>query len=542
MNYRISMMALAGLRRCSSTRFGCALVLFVIMGACCGEAQTIAYSPPKFADSDRLAKIQKLLPEVDAIFANLAQKEHLPGLVYGIILDSKMIHTGAVGFANLASKTPAGPDTGFRIASMSKSFVTLAIFNLRDAGKLALDDPVTKYVSEFRKVRPPTTDSPVITIRHLMTMSTGLPEDNPWGDRQMAITKKALRDFVSGGLSFSNPPGQEYEYSNLGFVLLGQVISKASGIPFQKYITDKILRPLGMLQTSWEYTQYGAEKLALGYRWEHGAWRLEPVLHDGEGAACGGIITSLNDFARYVAMHLGAWPARNDPETSPIRRATLREMHQPSMFSGMSAGATLLDGKTPNPGVSFYGYGLGWSIDSRGRIALAHSGGLPGYGSNYRFLPDYGLAVIAFANRTYAPVGREVIKVSQILVERAPLAPREITVSSILETRKGQVAEWIRSWDVKTGGEIAAENFFLDRSREDWMAMAQEMFAKAGKINSVGPIKPRNQLRGTFPMYGENGTVHVQFTLTPESNPKVQELGLRWVPSTAGRANDVSQP
>src|SRR5205823_1710866 len=123
---------------------------------------------------------------------------------------------------------------------------------------------------------------------------------------------------------FSNPPGQEYEYSNLGFVLLGQVISKVSKVPFQKYITDKILRPLGMVNTGWEYARYSPEKFAFGYRWEHEGWKAEPILHDGEGAACGGLVTTLNDFARYVEMHLDAWPARNDPESGPIARATLR--------------------------------------------------------------------------------------------------------------------------------------------------------------------------------------------------------------------------
>jgi CubicO group peptidase (beta-lactamase class C family) len=486
------------------------------------QAQTTEFAEARFSQSDRSERIKSLFPEIDRVFRELAETEHLPGLAYGVVLDGQLVHRGALGYANLEENIPVGSDTAFRIASMTKSFVTLAIFNLRDAGKLSLDDPIAKYVPAFRKVQPPTKDSPPITIGHLMTMAGGLPEDNPWGDRQMAINKKALRDFVAGGLSFSNPPGEQYEYSNLGYVLLGQVISKASGVPFQKYINEKILKPLGMSQTRWEYTSYSREQLALGYRWEHERWSLEPILPDGEGAACGGLITTIDDFARYVAMHLDAWPARNEPEKGPVRRATLREMHHPVTFSSFSTNI--------NPVVTFYGYGLGWSKDNRGKVGLGHSGGLPGYGSNYRFYPDYNLAVIAFANRTYTPAHRGVSKALDILFERGELRPREVSVSPILAERRRQVEQWITSWDTRLGDEIAAENFFLDRSREDWMKAARETFEKAGKINSVGRLKPVNQLRGSFPMMCENGTVNVWFTLTPEKEPKVQELRLTFDP------------
>ncbi len=469
--------------------------------------------------------------EVDEAFRSLAQTEHLPGLAYGIVLDQTLVHTGAVGFANLELKLSAGPQSAFRIASMTKSFIALALYKLRDDGKLSLDDPAAKYLPEFRKVRPPTADSAPVTIRCLMSMSGGLPEDNPWGDRQMAISQKALREFVEGGLSFSNPPATEYEYSNLGFVLLGRVITRAAHEPFQRYITERILKPLGMNQTRWEFADYSPSQFAPGYRWEHDAWQIEPILHDGEGAACGGIITTLSDFARYTAMHLDAWPARNEGEKGPVRRATIRELDTPETFIALSGNAKRLDGTTPNPSVSFYGHGLAWSADSQGRVALSHSGGLPGYGSNYRFLPDYGLAVIALANRTYAPASKGVSKAVEILLDHGKLLPREVRPSPILQRRKTQVAEWVLSWDQKLGDEIAADNFFLDHSREDWMKTARDLFNQAGRIISVGELAPRNQLRGTFPMNGEHGVVNVWFTLTPERDPKVQELKLTFSPA-----------
>ncbi len=328
-----------------------------------------------YAEPDSAARLQALLPGIDKMYTELAEKEHLPGLVYGVVVDGKLVHSRALGYANVEDKIAATNSTRFRIASMTKSFVAMAALKLRDQGKLKLDDPVEKYLPEFRKVKLPTTDSAPITIRMLMTMTTGLPEDNPWGDRQMELSNAALEKFVGGGLSFSNAPGDTFEYSNLGYVTLGKVVSKVAGMRFQEYITKQIFLPLGMTNTSWEYTKVPAAQLALGYRWNGSGWEREPILHDGDAAAMGGLITTADDFARYVALHLAAWPARDGADDGPLRRASLREMQAPRAFAGLSAGAKLMDDKTPNPKTASYAYGLTWNSDSQGVVTVGHSGG-----------------------------------------------------------------------------------------------------------------------------------------------------------------------
>lgn len=474
----------------------------------------------------RAERVAAVLPEIDKMYTELAAKEHLPGLVYGVVLDGKLVHVRSLGLADVERKTPATSSSEFRIASMSKSFVAMAALKLRDQGKLRLDDPVADVLPELRRVQLPTTDSPAPTVRHLMTMMTGLPEDNPWGDRQMALPNARIEQLVGAGLSFSNAPGQTFEYSNLGYILLGKVVSKASGMRFQDYVTREILRPLGMNNTRWEYTQAAPGKLALGYRWDRDHWEPEPILPDGDGAAMGGLITTADDFARYVAFHLDAWPARNDPERGPLRRASVREMHLPQAFTGLAAKATLSDRTTPNPRVHFYNYGLDWTRDSRDVVTVGHSGGLPGFGSQFRFAPDHGVGVFAFANLRYGPVYGPTNRVLSMLVERADLGPRLTPVSPILATRHQQVAQLLQSWDASLGSAIAADNLFLDRSREDWIVHAREKLEPIGKITSVGPIKAENALRGSFPLIGERGTVNVKFTLTPEREPKVQEITL----------------
>jgi CubicO group peptidase (beta-lactamase class C family) len=478
------------------------------------------------AAPDPAARVQALLPELDTMYADLARNEHLPGLVYGVVVDGKLVHSRALGFANVEDKIPASGSTRFRIASMTKSFVAMAALKLRDQGKLTLDDPVEKYLPELRKVALPTSDAAPPTVRMLMTMTTGLPEDNPWGDRQMALDNAALEKLVGAGLSFANAPGDTFEYSNLGYILLGKVVSKVAGVRYQDYISKQIFIPLGMNDTVWEYTKVAPGKLALGYLWNGSGWEREPLLHDGAAAAMGGLITTADDFARYVAFHLAAWPARDGADTGPLRRASVREMQGPKAFAGFNAKTMSVDGKTPNPRATFYSYGLNWTRDSAGVVTSGHSGGLPGYGSQFRFAPDHGVGVFAFTNLRYGPVYAPTGKALNLLIESGKLSPRPVVPAAILLTRQQQVAQLIQGWDEKLGRDITADNFFLDRSRKDWIKEAGEQLAKIGKVVSIGKITPENRLRGSFPIVGEQGVLKVFLTLTPERDPKVQQLDL----------------
>jgi CubicO group peptidase (beta-lactamase class C family) len=512
---------------CQRLRLACLLSSALLLASPASHAQAPQppFALPAFTDTGRAARIEALLPEIEKLYQEQADKEHLPGLAYGILLDGQLIHAKGIGFANVEQKLAAAPDSRFRIASMSKSLVALAALKLRDEGKLRLDDPIAKYLPEAGKLRRPTVDSPAITVRQLMTMSTGLPEDNPWGDRQMELSNAALAKLVGGGLSFSTATGQGFEYSNLGFMLLGKVVAKAAGMRFQDYVAQRILKPLGMADTGWEYASMPKDKLALGYRWTGSAWELEPMLHDGDAAAMGGLITTIQDWSRYSAFLLSAWPPRDEADNGPVKRATLRELQAPQSFAGLQGKAKLAD-STPNPTVGFYAHGLVWSRDGRGVTVVTHNGGLPGFGSHFRVLPDYGLAIMAFGNVRYAPLSGTSGKVMDLILDKGKLQARTITPSAILLKRQQQVAHMLQHWDAEADS-ITADNFFLDRSRADWVAHAAKQLATIGKVISVGELKAENQLRGSFPLVGEQGTLEVSFTLTPEREPKVQELKVK---------------
>jgi len=139
---------------------------------------------------------------VDRLLTDYAERTHVPGAVWGVIVDGRLVHTGAFGVRDITTKDKPNADTVFRIASMTKSFTAMSILKLRDEGKLALDDPAEKYVPELASLKYPTTDSPKITVRHLLSHSTGFPEDNPWGDQQLSISDEKLSQMLREGIPF----------------------------------------------------------------------------------------------------------------------------------------------------------------------------------------------------------------------------------------------------------------------------------------------------------------------------------------------------
>lgn len=446
-------------------------------------------------------------------------------MAFGVIVDDQLVYAGNFGYTNFLQQTKVSSKSLFRIASMSKSFTTAAVLKLRDEGKLQLDDPAAKYIPALKNIPLLTKDAPAITIRHLMTHTAGFPEDNPWGDRQLDVTDKVFQAMLKNKISFSNVPGTTYEYSNMGFAMLGEIIRVVSGKSYQSYINDNILKPLGMTHTVWEYAQAPAELLARGYRLQENTVVEEALLHDGVYGAMGGLITSIEDFSKYMMWHLAAWPARNDAETGTVKRSSLREMQQPWSFNNL-APQFRYPGDRLCPLVSSYGYGLRVSQDCEGRKYVGHTGGLPGFGSQWWVMPEYGIGVVAFGNLTYASMSAINWAVMDTLIQSAGLKPRALPVSPVLELRKQELIALLPDWQGAEQSKIFAVNFFPDESVERRRKRTQEIFALAGKIKQVGALIPENQLRGSFVITCENASVEVYFTLSPENPALIQQLDI----------------
>ena len=488
-----------------------------------------SYMPAVFTDPNRLEKIKATFAVIDSLYKKYATDNHFPAISFGIVVDGQLLYKNSYGYTDVEKKIPATSTSLFRIASMSKSFTCMAMLKLRDEGKLNLDDPAYLYIPELKNLKYPTADAPVITIRHLMTHGAGFPEDNPWGDRQLADNDKDLMEFIGKQISFSNPPGIAYEYSNLGFALQGKIISKVSGMRYQDYIKKNILEPLGMKTTTYEFGDVASDKLAHGYRWLNEKWNEEILLHDtkdGSWGAMGAMISSIDEFANYMAFHMSAWPPNNAKDNGPIKRSSVREMHHPWRWHTFNPAYTFPDGRTCAI-TAAYCYGLGWMKDCDGRTYIAHSGGLPGFGSQWRIMPDYGIGVMAFANRTYAPMGVINLRVLDTLIKMAGLQPRQIVSSKILEQRKNELLKILPDWNNAQQSGIFAENFFPDYPIDSLKKQAKDLYTKAGKIIAVKEMKPENQLRGSFIIEGEKINMEVYFTLSPENPALIQEYHIK---------------
>ncbi|HXH05084.1 MAG TPA: serine hydrolase domain-containing protein [Vicinamibacterales bacterium] len=497
------------------------------------DAPVSSQSPASRANRSDLAAV---FADIDRLFTEQARAMHAPGAAWGVVLDGRLAHWGATGVRDVEAGAPVDADTVFRIASMTKSFTALAVLQLRDEGRLSLDDPVERYVPELAGLRYPTADSPRITIRHLLTHGAGFPEDNPWGDRQLARTEEDFTRMLRSGIPFSNPPGIAYEYSNYGYAILGRVVSQVSRRPYEAYLEERILRPLGLAATTLHPSKVPAARRARGYRWEDGRWIEEPVLEHGAFGAMGGLLSSIRDLARYIAVFLDAWPPRDEPERGPLGRASLREMQQPWRRSGLRASVDRTRG-TLELAASAYGYGLGITETCDFRALVGHSGGLPGYGSHMRWLPDYGAGIVVLSNLTYANWARTAAEALGRLVRGAGLRPRAPQPSPALVAMRDAVSRLIDHWDDELADRIAADNLFLDRSKERRRREIETLGASVGRCRPpAGFDEVENALRGAWTLECERGRLRVAVTLAPTSPPAVQYLDVRPAPPEPPRA------
>jgi CubicO group peptidase (beta-lactamase class C family) len=198
-------------------------------------------------------------------------------------------------------------------------------------------------------------------------------------------------------------------------------------------------------------------------------------------------------------------------------------MHQLWNFEGMELGYKFPSGR-PCATASGYGYGLRIMHDCDERFYVGHGGGLPGFGSYWRIMPDYGLGITIFGNRTYAGFSEISLQVLDTLLAVTGLKPRPVEAAPILEQRKNELVKLLPDWKGAEKSSIFAMNFFMDNSIDSLRKRTTELFTKAGKINSFSRMEPWNMLRGHFIIDGEMTDLRVVFTLSPEAEPRIQDF------------------
>jgi len=310
--------------------------LVLLIALCFGAATTVAADP------------------TDDFVRQQIKRQRIPGVAIAVVRDGAVIKEGGYGVADLKTGTPVTPDTVFKIASVSKQFMAAGIMLLVQDGRVRLDDPVGRHMPEV----PGSWAG--ITIRHLLSHTSGLPREAPGWAPSSTSDAADIRTAFSTPLRFA--PGTKWEYSNLGYTVAGEIIVRVSGRPWPEFMTERVFRPAGMLATRTTTITEAIPNRAAGYS------DNDRLLEAQDWAAVrpgGGFLSTVRDLARWDAVLYG---------DSILAEASRREM-----WTAMA----LADGSSAL-------YGLGWFIHRPGaRRQVWHSGGMPGFKAQlHRYLDD----------------------------------------------------------------------------------------------------------------------------------------------------------
>jgi len=325
--------------------------------------------------------------------------DRVPGASLAVVHDQEMIVARGLGLANPRTGRAADADTLYSICSISKLFTAVSVLRLRDAGAVALDEPIASYLDwyDLEDAHP---GDEAITLRRILTHSSGLPResDHPyWSAPDYDFpTHEEIAERLAGQRTLY-PSGRYFQYSNLGITLAGEVVGAVSGKPWGDYVRDEVLTPLGMEDTYTEIPeQHRGARFALGHSAiGHDGQRREMPFFQAQGIApAAGMASTARDLARFAAWQfrlIGAEDGAGEGEDAEVLRpATLREMQRVHWVDP--------DWETT--------WGLGFAVFRSGdHSRVSHSGACPGYYSRFLLDPKEKLAVVVLANAMGADVG-----------------------------------------------------------------------------------------------------------------------------------------
>jgi CubicO group peptidase (beta-lactamase class C family) len=321
------------------------------------------------------------------------REKRLASLAAAVLRDGEVIWDCAVGTANVDSGTEATPDTQYRVGSITKTFTAAAVMQLRDAGKLDLEDTLDRHIDGSAH-RP--------TIRRLLSHASGLQretQDDSWLKLRFAAPDELVETLGQAELVL--PAGARYHYSNLAYALLGIVVERVSGVPYVDYVREHFLERLGLTRLSFE----PEPPAATGYvaqPYLDGVWDTIDV-ETGAWASAGQLWGTVGDLCRW-----GAFLA--DPDEAILAKASAEEMRTVQVIADHERW------------LSGYGLGLGLVRDGD-RILAGHGGSMPGFIAGLYFSAKEKVAIAVLTNESGADLGELEPTLLRTTVEEWPVAP-----------------------------------------------------------------------------------------------------------------------
>ncbi len=321
---------------------------------------------------------------IDTTIARLFALKLAPGLGVVVVRDTQILYMKGIGFADVEARRPFTPETGFYVASTTKSFTGLASAILDGQGRFRLDAPLSRYLPQA-KLRPPL-DPDSITIRSLLTHTHGIGE-GPVAMRLAYTGEYRGNDHLVALLAEHQPlPSRAYRYSNLGYNTATLAMDRVTGESWKETLDRLIFKPLGMRNTSANVSRFPVDRLAMPYQSTPGGFERVPYGKiDANMQSAGGLVTTLEDEARWLEVQLNA--GRLDGR-QVLPAAAVREAQTIQARFEQNA-----------RGVQILGYGLGWNVGRyKGDTIFVHGGGFPGFATHMSFMPERRLGIVTMAN------------------------------------------------------------------------------------------------------------------------------------------------
>lgn len=400
--------------------------------------------------------------------------EQIPGLSLAIVNDQSVLWSGGFGLADPAAKTPATADTLYSICSVSKLFTSIGVMQLRDEGKLDLDDPVARHLPWFKL--QPAEGGGEVTVRGILTHSAGLPRESEfpyWTGEFEFPTREQIRERLSSQKALYAPETY-FQYSNLGLTLAGEIITAVAGKPFDVQVRQRILEPLGLRNTFPEMPE--AEKgkrLALGHSAlrRDGTRRALPFFTTRGVAPAAGFASTASDLARFIAWQFRVLSGSGD---NVLATRTLREMQR---------------AQWADPDLELF-RGLGFGVRKTGdKVFVGHGGSCPGFRTEVFIRADTKLGVAIMANASGVDLMNYVKVIDEIV---GPNLKNEGAKDPSLDVYAGSYDEF--PWDGETifvpwGTDLAAISLPSRdpmRGIEKFRRSGEHEFRRVRKDGSLG--------------------------------------------------------
>jgi CubicO group peptidase (beta-lactamase class C family) len=371
-------------------------------------------------------------------------EQRLPSVAAGLVRGGGLVWSGAVGTLNGRSDgPPAGTGTQYRIGSITKTFVAVEVLRLRDEGRLDLNDPVSRHVSDAPHGH--------VTVAQLLSHTSGLQAETsgPWWER---VAGGSWADLVASRPDLKFRPGARFHYSNVGYAVLGELVARLRQAPWDEVVTDSLLEPLGMARTTTRPQPPAAE--GWGVHPLADVLHVEPEHDAGAMAPAGQFWSTVDDLARWAAFLAGETTGLLAPDT-------LAEMCLPIAVNDV-------------PGAAWSGaHGLGWQVwNLEGTRYAGHGGSMPGFLAGLRVNTSTGDGAVVFANGTSGLRQTLIGDLMDTLTEREPLPPSPWSA----DAEQAASLELVGDWYWGTSG------YTLSLSREGHLVLGEPGVARGSRF------------------------------------------------------------